>query len=126
MNLFIIKKVLSSWGRRGRIGSTMVAILATLVISSTVGAQPVNTDESFEAPLPAEKTVLIPIEGMSCGACVARIKKTLKAIDGVTDVAVNLEHRNARVKYIETKTSPNQLVVAINNLGYKAGAPAIR
>ena len=127
MSLLTTKQVLSSWRCPGQSGSRsfVVAILAMLVISSTACAQPKSTvNAGVSAPVTAEKTVLIPIDGMSCGACAARVKKTLKAINGVTDVAVDLEHRNARVKYVEPKTSPGQLVAAINKLGYKAGTPA--
>jgi len=69
------------------------------------------------------KTVTIPIEGMTCAACVASVKKALKAIDGVTATEVSLEHRNVRVHYLDAKVSPQHLVAAINNLGYKAGTP---
>ena len=69
------------------------------------------------------KTVTIPIEGMSCSACAARVKRTLKAMDGVAEVEISLEHRNARVRYVEGKVSPERLVAAINQLGYKAGTP---
>lgn len=69
------------------------------------------------------KVVTIPIEGMSCQACAARIKRALKAIDGVAEVEISLEHRNARVRYVEDTVSPERLVAAINLLGYKAGTP---
>ncbi len=74
---------------------------------------------------PSAKTVTIPIEGMSCAACAARVKKTLKDMPGVQAVQLNLEHRNAEVTYIEGQLSPDRLVAAINQLGYKAGTPAI-
>ena len=67
-----------------------------------------------------ERTVTIPIEGMTCASCVARIKQTLKSIDGVAEVEVSLEHRDARVRYIEEKVSPQRHMAAINDLGYKA------
>ena len=70
------------------------------------------------------KTVIIPIEGMSCGACAARVKRTLTSIDGVADVEVNLAERNARVRFAPSKLSPDRLVSAVNGLGYQAGAPA--
>lgn len=72
-----------------------------------------------------EKTVTIPIEGMACMLCVGRVKKTLKALDGVREVAVSLEHRNAHVRYLETTVSPDRLAATINDLGYKAGTPTV-
>ena len=69
------------------------------------------------------RVVTIPIEGMACLACTAKVKSTLKAINGVTEVEVNLAGRDARVEYVEGKLSPEELVSAINRLGYRAGSP---
>ena len=82
-----------------------------------------------EAPRPSAteeanmKTVIIPIEGMSCSACAARVKKALTSIDGVSEVEVNLADRNARVHFAPSKLSPDRLVSAVNGLGYHASAP---
>ena len=52
-----------------------------------------------------------------------RVQKTLQALEGVLEVVVSLEHRKAQVRYVETAVSPERLVAAINNLGFKAGTP---
>jgi len=70
------------------------------------------------------KVVQIPVEGMSCAACAARVKKTLTSIGGVADVEVSLVERSARVRFDPSRLSPDQLVAAIKGLGYQAGAPA--
>jgi copper chaperone CopZ len=62
---------------------------------------------------------------MVCASCTASVKKTLKSIEGVTEVEVSLERRQARVRYVEAKVSPKALVAAINELGYKAGVPTV-
>ncbi|MBI4482238.1 MAG: heavy-metal-associated domain-containing protein [Acidobacteria bacterium] len=72
---------------------------------------------------PPARTVTLPIEGMTCASCTARVKKTLKSIDGVTEIEVSLEQRAARVRYLGTKVSPERLAAAINELGYRAGTP---
>lgn len=69
------------------------------------------------------KTVVIPIEGMACVACAATVRKTLKSLDGVSSVEVNLEKRSAQVTFAASKLSPDALVAAINKLGYRAGTP---
>ncbi|MCZ2075914.1 MAG: cation transporter [Bryobacterales bacterium] len=69
------------------------------------------------------KTVRIPIQGMVCTVCVSNVKKALRALDGVQQVEVSLEQREAQVQYVEGKISPQELVAAINQLGYKASAP---
>lgn len=69
------------------------------------------------------KTVVIPVEGMSCMACAARVKKTLRALAGVGDVRVSLAERNARVRFDPSRLAPDRLVTAIGGLGYYAGTP---
>jgi copper chaperone CopZ len=75
------------------------------------------------SPQEARVVTMIPIEGMACLACTAKVKSTLKAINGVTEVEVNLAGHDARVEYVEGKVSPEELVSAINRLGYRAGSP---
>jgi copper chaperone CopZ len=82
--------------------------------------------ESYAASKDAgTKIVVIPIEGMTCASCVARVKSTLKALDGVVDVQVDLEHRSAQVRYVEARVSPGHLINSINKLGYKTGIPKV-
>lgn len=69
------------------------------------------------------KTVRIPIEGMICTVCAGNVKKALKSVPGVQEAEISLERREAVVRYGEGKVLSEQLVSAINLLGYKAGAP---
>ncbi len=69
------------------------------------------------------KTVRIPIQGMVCTVCVSKVKKALQSLDGVQEVEVSLERREARVRFGEGKVRPEQLVAAIGKPGYKAGTP---
>ena len=39
------------------------------------------------------QTVKMPVNGMVCSACQSNVKKTIKSVDGVTDVVVNLEKK---------------------------------
>jgi len=75
------------------------------------------------APVPVGESVVIPVEGMSCSSCVARVKSTLKELDGVSDANVSLEHREAGIRYDPAKVSPAKLAEAIDDLGYQAGLP---
>lgn len=104
--------------------SVLVAILAAAAVLLTTACERVSPQQSaLKQERTQMQTISVPVEGMSCGACAARLKKTLKAIDGVRDVHVNLEQRNAQIEYERGKVVPERLTAAINELGYKAGAP---
>lgn len=72
------------------------------------------------------QSVLIPVKGMSCMACVAKTKQTLRAVAGVTEVEVKLSPGSATVKYDPAQTSPEKLVGVIKELGYEAELPAAK
>lgn len=70
------------------------------------------------------KTVTIPVEGMSCIACAAQVRRTVRAIAGVTHAEVVFATRSVRVTYAPDRLSPDRVASAINALGYRAGLPA--
>lgn len=99
----------------------VVLVVAVLSVSLLVSVRRERAHQSV--PQAGTGVVTIPVEGMACLACTARVKSALKGIDGVTDVEVKLEKRAAHVRYVQGKVSGEQLVSAINGLGYKAGIP---
>ena len=48
----------------------------------------------------------LPIEGMTCGACAARIERGLSRLDGVATASVNLAAERATVVYDPAVTGP--------------------
>lgn len=95
--------------------------LATALVLAAAGCTAREAPGSPIAQDFAMTTVVMPIEGMSCSACMAQVKKALTSIDGVSDVHVNLIERNARIRFASNKTSSDRLVAAVNALGYRAG-----
>lgn len=55
---------------------------------------------------------------MTCSSCVARVEKSLTAVDGV-HAMVNLATNSARVEYPQT-VAPEQLIAAVGKTGYRA------
>ena len=98
-------------------------LLAAVVLGAFLLQRGPQREMPAAAPDAQTASVTIPIEGMSCAACVAGVKKTLKSMDGVRQVEVRLAERETRVRYEGTKVTPERLAAAINKLGYKAGAP---
>jgi Cu+-exporting ATPase len=68
-------------------------------------------------------SVTIPIEGMSCASCVARIEEGLMGTPGVVRAAVNLATEKATIEYQPGTTTPQQLADVIEDLGYHAVLP---
>ena len=68
--------------------------------------------------------IKLPIEGMTCASCVARVERALKAVPGVGSAEVNLATEIATVALAEG-AAPESLVAAVRNAGYEARlAPA--
>lgn len=68
----------------------------------------------------ATATVTIRVEGMECANCAASVTKKLKATAGVEEVQVNLEKKEAWVKFDDEKTNVAKLREVINSTGFKA------
>ena len=60
----------------------------------------------------------IPIQGMTCASCVARIEKTLRATKGVQEANVNIATEKANILYDPGLVDPQSLIRAIEDLGY--------
>lgn len=66
------------------------------------------------------ETLTLTIDGMSCGHCVARVKRTLSAAPGVhaSDVSIG----SAAVIYDPVATSPETIATVVRAAGYPARA----
>jgi len=68
------------------------------------------------------QTELIKVTGMTCGGCVGKVTKALKAVYGVGDVTVSLAAGEATVQYDQRLTSPEQMKSAVKGAGYGVDA----
>jgi P-type Cu+ transporter len=67
----------------------------------------------------ATEQLSMPIEGMTCASCAARVEKRLNDLDGV-EAAVNYATERATVDYDPTHAEPGDLVAAVKAAGYRA------
>ena len=74
-------------------------------------------------PVAGERTIRIPVSGMTCAACQARVQRTLQRHPGVVDAGVNLMMHDATVRYAPDAVTAEQLVAAIRDTGYGAELP---
>ena len=63
------------------------------------------------------KTLTLAIDGMSCGHCVARVAKSLGAMDGLEVEAVRIGA--AELRYDPERSSVDDILEAIRDAGYE-------
>ena len=68
-------------------------------------------ETEFSSPLD------LPLGGMTCAACAARIEKVLNRLPGVK-ASVNLASERARIERSSSETTPRQVVEAIERAGF--------
>lgn len=105
-------------------------LLATLGLSAGLAlcCPPCSsTTARAEAPVAVDvasaKTVSLTVEGMTCASCSVAVRTALKKLDGVNDAKVSVPDKRAVVDYEPAKVTPQMMVEAINNLGYRASLP---
>jgi len=69
------------------------------------------------------ETLTLPVEGMTCASCVARVEKSLKKVDGVEIANVNLATEAVALSFDPTRTSLDVLAKAVESAGYKLAVP---
>ncbi len=69
------------------------------------------------------QTCSIPVTGMTCAGCSARVQSTLERAPGVASATVNLVTGTATVDFDPAETSPERLVEVIRGTGYGAELP---
>ncbi len=66
-----------------------------------------------------QRHVTLPINGMTCASCVARIEKALLAVPGVAAAAVNLATEKADVEFDPARADAAALIQAVRKAGYE-------
>jgi Cu+-exporting ATPase len=72
------------------------------------------------------QSITIPIGGMTCASCQARVQRALAKAPGVETASVNLMTNSASVRFDPAVTSPGELVEVVRDTGYGADLPASR
>ena len=67
---------------------------------------------------PAVERVMVPVEGMSCAACVGRVEAALRGVPGVVEASVNLATERARVAFPRGQVTVEALRDAVRRAGY--------
>jgi copper chaperone len=71
-----------------------------------------------------QQQVQLRIEGLHCGGCASSARAALSALPGVSSAQVSLEDGSANVSYDPAQASTQQMIDAVNQLGYRASLAA--
>jgi Cu+-exporting ATPase len=63
--------------------------------------------------------ISLPVEGMTCASCVARVEKTVSKFDGISSVNVNLATEKVTFEYNPDTVDLKKLADNIEEIGYK-------
>lgn len=102
----------------------LLTMLLFIAVTISCQGQSAETNEKKTNPEMGNQTttkVKMSIDGMTCMACVANVKKTIGELEGVEKVEVSLEEKQAIVTYVSAKIEPQKIQDAVNKRGFKAG-----
>jgi len=67
------------------------------------------------------QTLAFTVDGMTCGHCVRAVKELIEEVEGVSNVSVSLDDKQAVVSFSEKSLAPESIINHINsNSSYKA------
>ena len=66
-----------------------------------------------------KQTLELGVSGMTCAACVGRVERGLKKVEGVSNASVNLATERATVSYDPERTTPAVLLEKVKEVGYE-------
>ena len=88
--------------------------LSSAILRGTQSNAPVAVEDENSAVLK------VKIPSMDCAACALNIQSVLKRQAGVTSAQVSFNTKEAVVQYDATKLSPENIIAAIDQPGFKA------
>ena len=66
------------------------------------------------------ETIILEVDGMTCGGCVRSVTNVLKALPGVTAAEVSLEKSQAKVTFDPALADSSALRAAVEEAGFDA------
>lgn len=71
----------------------------------------------------AQTNVELHVQGMTCQGCVRSVETKLSKLPGVASAHVDLAAGKAAVEYDDARTNPEQMMAAVEQIGFHASKP---
>ena len=97
-----------------------IETLAALVLLLVLGSVGWMSQTAAAGDGPQTVTSTFRVEGMTCGGCELGVKMKVRRVDGVESVEASYEDGRAEVIYDPEAATPDDIIAAIEALGYKA------
>lgn len=65
---------------------------------------------------------ILSVPEVHCGHCVSSIEGAVKALDGVEDVSVDLNSKDVRVQFDESRLEQRDIATVIEAVGYEVAS----
>lgn len=95
------------------VGAFVLAVLAAWVVLAGDGLEPTEPESTAT-------TSTFRVTGMTCGGCEVSVRRMVKKIEGVEGVSASHQGGTATVTYQADKVAPDDIIAAIEELGYSA------
>ncbi|MFO7525930.1 MAG: cation transporter, partial [Ignavibacteriaceae bacterium] len=70
--------------------------------------------------------ISLPIEGMTCASCVARVEKAVSKAEGVKNVSVNLATEKVTFELKNGQTDLSKIAALVDEAGYKIDVSSLK
>ena len=64
----------------------------------------------------------LPVEGMTCAACVGFVENAFRSVPGVMEASVNLGTEKASLEFDTSEVTVDQIKEAVSGAGYRLGS----
>ena len=103
------------------VGALAMSLSSVCVVTNALRLKkfkPILKEKKEEKKKMEAKTKTINIEGMQCNHCKMSVEKALNSIEGVKNVNVSLENKNATIEY-ENEIDNEEIKKVIEEAGFK-------
>ncbi len=84
-----------------------------------------RSEASQDVSVNAGEKLDLPIKGISCASCVAKIEKGLSQLSGVADAKVNFATERAAISFDPNQVQIKDFIQTIQDLGYEPGTERV-
>ncbi len=100
----------------------LILVFVLLGLLAVFGCSGKNSEQELTAKVDntSTKVITCDVEGMTCAGCEINVKMAVNKLDGVKEVKASFADGTAEVTVDPEKVSEQDVIDAINKMGYKA------